>query len=422
MVNDAAPRQEPKTAPRDSTAEAPDRSTLLELLDSELTLLSQQQANTGWTSWALVGALGAIGWTLLSIWETPGWPQGVVWVHAYVALVFCRIAVQFLFTMFQGQGAIINSRTRFELGHSTGKRRALQLFSIAHHSLLIFLLFTYAPSPLVKWSALAISVPAVLGFAISFVLSYTEFPITTHAVAPQKLGPALMIPGQLAAGCIALTPAILLCGELSRLAPKAVDLKVGGLLAAAVFLIQQALDARSNRSSIESLLKIRRELALGSMPTTEAARLIEIEFLGMRISDVFRDPSQSFAVEALALAAEFQAATQRVETTLSSIQDGSPLSVEQRMGLATTALEAYQSRILQFPERLKKLKQRYDKIESRMRLFSSTSDATKAALSIQMVLAQSYQHAAARHLEFQTKLRQLAEQTQKLSTKDPAAS
>jgi hypothetical protein len=422
MANDAAPPKEPKTAPRDSTAEAPDRSTLLELLDSELTLLSQQQANTGWTSWALVGALGAIGWTLLGVWETPGWPQGVVWVHAYVALVFCRIAVQFLFTMFQGQGATINSRTRFELGYSTGKKRASHLFTIAHHSLLIFLLLTYPLSALVKWSALAISVPAVLAFAISFVLSYTEFPVTTHEVARQRLGPALMITGQFAAGCIALTPAILLCRELSGLAPKAVDLKVGGLLAAAVFLVQQALDARSNRSSIESLLKIRRELALGSMPTTEAARLIEIEFLGMRVSDVFRDSSQSFAIEAQALAAEFQAATQLVEATLSSIQDSSALSVDQRVGLATTALEAHQARIQQFPERLKKLKQKYDKIESRTRLFSSAGDANKAVRGIQVVLAQSYQQAATSHLEFQNKLLLLAKQTKKLSTKEPAAS
>ena len=80
----------------------PDKETLLNLLNAEIILLSQQQSNTGWTSWALLGALGGILWLMLGQWES-GWPQGDLWALCFVSLTLCRFLVVLFVNVFQAR-------------------------------------------------------------------------------------------------------------------------------------------------------------------------------------------------------------------------------------------------------------------------------------------------------------------------------
>ncbi|SEU08388.1 hypothetical protein [Stigmatella erecta] len=398
---------------RNNPDEGPEKSLLLNLLDAEISLSSQQQSHTGWTSWALTGAIGAVFWALLNQWEK-AWPSGNLWISAYVALWLCFASLRGLPFIFNPASFGLSdtasfglaTRTRFQLGFSFTKQRSLTLFTIIHSSILLSLIISF-PVPLIAkiWSGVTIGLVIAL-FLYIFAISYTQNPIPAQSGLDTKTWHSLA--ANLLIIAIFSTPAILLAMDLFSKNPSALDLKVAALLVTAVFLVQKGLEEQSDRSSIGNLLRIRRELALGTLPAKDAAGYLEIEFLGMQVSDVFRESAQQFLLDTNTTSNKYHGLTNRLDAILASIAEDSPLSADQQSGIAHTVIEAYQSWITMLTEDRKTLSESYQEIESRSHFFlNSSTDAKTAMQGIMLSIQTSHTDALSSTDAFQQKLERL---------------
>jgi hypothetical protein len=367
-------------SPADLTA-LPTRETLLGLLESELALLSQQQTNSGWTSWAITGAIGALVWMLLGQWES-GWPAGNTWALAYLSFTVGGVAVMGFMTTVQSQNLVSSRKTRFHLGYSNfGKQRPSVFWGILQGGIVTFIVFWCHASLAVRWMVLSWSGTALLVYVLAIILSYTEFPFNAQ-ISSVRLKPRilLLIHGTVAVYVWGLV--FLLVRELMARMPSSADIKVGGLLAAIYFLISRIFEDGGSRSLIDNLLRVRRELALGDMSVKDAARHVEIEFLGMQVSDVFQSAVQEFLAQVGELAVQCQDCIGRLDAAVASLGDGAKLPVDQQMNLARSVLEVCQPKVQVIAQKLNELGAAYSKFESRSRSLSPSEDARLAVVGI----------------------------------------
>jgi hypothetical protein len=386
--------------------ELPSRETLLGLLDSELTLLSQQRINNGWTSWAFAGAMGALAWMLLGQWEA-GWPSGRLWPLSYMMVALCLSYTLLIVQMLQTKNSIPGSKTRFHLG-GTGpdQSKAGLVFNMLQAVLFLGILFWCPTSLLTRiwvgvWLSLALSIWLIL-----IIFSYTQFPFEVGSTTKTPTGFGLFLI-HLFIIFLLVIPICLLGMDLLGSSPKALELKAGGLIAALHFLARNALDEGGRRPLIGNLLHIRRELALGGMSVQEAAKHTEIEFLGMRVSDVFQERARNFLSRADALLKRCKSCIGSLDAALASLGEGAKLSAQQQLDLINPVLEACNRQASDILASLTKLHAEYEKIESKTRRLSSSTDAREAVSGILLELLSRYNAAYASFAEIKAKLTQL---------------
>lgn len=389
---------------REALAEPPSKETLSNLLDSELTRLSQQQTNSGWTSWALVGAIGVICWALLGQWEA-GWPPGNTWLMVYAVLSFVRFSMHGFLGFSGSESGAPTGQARFNLGNSSHNQRSQAIYGILQATVLALILVFYpASSSLAKAGAFVFCAAAIMFTGHEFFISFTQRPrrVDVHTASIS----AFM--GRLIVFVFVLSITLSLGRDLLNLPLKAADLRVGSLLVVTVYLIQRVIEGQSNRSIIGNLIRIRRELALGIIPAKEAARHIEIQFLGMRVSDVFRDSAQSFLSQAGVIAARCQEYSRRIDNVVASIRKTPTLPGNQQESILRSAQDAHQSHIKEIKGEMDKLEEAYKKIEVRGRYFlSSAGDAGTAMHDILANLQSSYRDASISFQELVQKMNEL---------------
>ncbi|NRD54027.1 hypothetical protein [Corallococcus exiguus] len=368
----------PLDSPTDSP---PSKAAVLHLLDAEITLLSQQNLNSGWTSWALAGALGTLLWFLLGQWEI-GWPKGQLWILSFIAINYCRLSTVFVFATFQARAPHRGSVTRFQLGPDLwGKQRASAVFWIIQHGVICWGLLKCSPPSFALWSGLVTSGVVVSVALMLFIFSYTEFPTSSADVGSGLKGFGLLLV-QVVVSAFAVIPAVATGVALVELSPQLIEIKIGALLAAAVFLAEGALDSGTGRVVIDNLIRIRRELALGGLSPQEAARHVEIEFLGMRVPDVFRDAAQDFLQEAERIKGECLGLSRQVESALAGVRQDSSLTPVQKGDIVRAALNAHRQSVVGLVDEVKKLHGRLEVIQSKSRLFASASPDARVAVGV----------------------------------------
>lgn len=409
----SAPSSESEFLSREFPAASPQRDMLLKLLDSEVSLLTQKQKNSGWTNWALVGAISAIALILLEQWEA-GWPMGEKWLLAYFAITFTGYALLALVGILKGGSSKLGGITRFHLGSQGNPRNArvvLSFSTIQSGGWCALLCWSTSFSFQTRVVAGALTGLTCLFSILALLLAFTQIPVT--ASAPKEgLKPSIKAIVVLVILFLFFAPVIMTGRDLLGLAPTALDIKIGGLCAAAGFLVRAWLQEVSNEPLIDNLLLIRRELVLGGMSIEEASRHLEIEFLGMRVSDVFRDSAQEFLKHAARITARCKESIARIDAIelLAPIGAGVPVSLApQKMILAQTMLEAHQPHLSAVIDELKQLESRFQRIESRSRFFlNSEGDAQAAMHEILARLKQGHFDAYNEYQELERRMNQLS--------------
>jgi hypothetical protein len=386
---------------------------LLKLLDSEIGLLTQRQKNSGWTSWALVGALVGIALTLLGQWEA-GWPTGETWLVAYVVLTFAAHAGLSLVRLLKGDSSKLRGITRFQFGLQRASRTMIAL-AFAQLSILCGVLFwADSFSSWSKWlvGSLLGLVSVLIVLSLGFLAAFNHVP---HEVEPAKstLKPTHQAISSVVGFGLGLIPLVMTSRDLLRLAPTALDIKVGCLFVAAGFLLTALLDEVNGQPVIDKLLRLRRELVLGGISIEEAAAQMEIELLGMRVSDVFRDSAIEFIKSAARISSRCAESIAPIDASglLLPGGDGGPEahSPQQRFQ-AQLLLEDCQPHLTFVVEELNKLGRSYRDIESRGRFFlRSTDDAQAAMNEILVRLVQSHQQAYASYQELERRMSRLSQ-------------
>ncbi|XXF77834.1 hypothetical protein P2318_33005 [Myxococcaceae bacterium GXIMD 01537] len=386
--------------------EPPSREVLLGFLDSELTLIAQQQTNNGWTGWAITGAIGALAWMLIGQWES-GWPSGRRWALAYVTLA---MGLRYGWNIIQAldtKSSIPGSKTRFFLGSNTPSiPKAAIAFGILQDILFLGLLFWCPTSTASRfWLTIWLSLATCLWLLV-FILSYTRQPFEANTGVG---GPALrwLLAIHLSGILLVLIPVSLLGTDLLNAAPTAADIKAGGLLATLHFLAYESLLAGGRRPLMENLLRIRRELALGGISPQDAARYTEIEFLGLRVSDVFQEEAQAFLARADSLSKRCEVCVRSLDAALASMGMESKLPQHQQLGLLSPVLETCARQATDIHQSLTLLHADYSKIESRTRRISTSEDSRNATEDILAKLSSRYAEIQINYSDIQTKLQTL---------------
>jgi hypothetical protein len=263
-----------------------------------------------------------------------------------------------------------------------------------------------------KWlvgSVLAL-VEVFLIASLGFLVAYNHVPLEVEQ-PKTTLKPTHQAMLSMVGFGLSLIPLVLTGRDLLRLAPTALDIKVGGLFVAAGFLLAALLDEVNGQPVIDKLLRLRRELVLGGISTEEASAQMEIELLGMRVSDVFRDSALEFIKSAARVSSRCAESIAAIDASASLLpgDDDAPeaLSPEQR-SQAQTLLADCQPHFVFVIEELEKLKNSYQDIESRSRFFlRSTDDAQVAMNEILARLVQSHRQAYASYEELERRVSRL---------------
>lgn len=394
-------------SPARPLAAVADRDTVLRLLESEIGLLTQRQRNTGWTSWAILGALGGIGWTLLEQGRT-GWPPGEMWWRAFGALSLSAFALEGWINALKSGTQWGGPFKRFYFANSRGHERGEQAFALAYFSCLSVMLFKWTPfsfgSKFVALGFTSLSCLAAVGvLGMSFTKTLLES--SPQAEADEEVSGGVQAVGILIGLGLVTAPAVVTVREFLAQGPGVLDIKLGALLAAAAFLTRVGLQGVNSSTTLENLLRIRRELALGGMTIEEAARRTELEFLGMRVSDVFRDSARQFMERLARTEAMCRKGIAEIDAVgLESNEGGSALSSEQ-MSKVRSVLQSSQSQLQVVEKELEQLSGEVVRINLRnARYLKKSKDAPRAMGEVLASLLMGLGEAIGHEKEFRDKL------------------
>lgn len=260
------------------------RSELLSLLDSEIHLISEQENREGWTSGALLGALGTLAWLL---WEsltkeTIGWENSLTLL---LILFIARIAYSFVK---EGAGLTRHRLSSKKYRHVDPYLASTSLLSIPINLAWIWLavhLSEQVPIFAIVWTVFVVAILFLIGVAV-LIFNYLRIPLSASYEPNLKI----TIGWYLSAFACAYSA----YGYSKHLVNFSLyDLKIAVLIFAGLVLLEK-LNSLKYSIPYQVFISIRRQLVLGQLDTEAASRQTDIALLGMQASDVFRFEVEEF--------------------------------------------------------------------------------------------------------------------------------
>lgn len=340
-----------------------------------------------------------------------GWPVGGMWTQAFVALSFVVFALEGLVNALKTGTKRAGPITRFQFASSQRNQRALTLFVAIHFGTLGVLVLRQASySFWTKVVTVGFAFVACLSCVVVLISSFTKLLMKSSSEEEEEeLTPVNEAVGLLLGLGLIVVPAVMSVREFLALAPSALDLKVGGLLAAGAFLIRVGLEEGTGGTTLENLLRIRRELALGGMTVEEATRQTEVEFLGMRVSEVFRDAAQRFLKRVARIERLCRDGTASLKSAGLPVLDGASSLSPEQLARVQSVLKDGQAQLLLVDNELNELSGDLNHFGAKsVRLLDKTKDAPSAFREIFAKLLLSLVQAKRRAESFRKQLAPLA--------------
>ncbi len=260
------------------------RSELLSLLDSEIHLISEQKNREGWTSAAVLGALGTLAWLL---WESLT-KEIIGWENSLTLLLIFFLANIAYYIVKEAP-----SRTRQRLSlkryrHVDPFLVSTSLLNIPINLIWIWLavhLSEQVPIFAILWTVFFVAIAILSGGAV-LIFNYLRIPISVSYEPNWKK----TIGWYLAAFACAYS-AYSYSKHLVNFS--LYDLKIAVLIFTGLVLLGK-LDSFKNSLPYQAFIAIRRQLVLGQVDTEAASRQTDIALAGMQASDVLRFEVEEF--------------------------------------------------------------------------------------------------------------------------------
>ena len=261
---------------------------VLALIDNEIDDLRSSDAVRGWTHWAIIVAIGTAIWLLFKEIETGSFHiQNVALL--YLSTSFAFYAVRLIGSPIIGSESHSESTGRIRMTNQWFAAGRLRLFAyLVHFALLTAIAATTKDTipgvlPLV---AQAVSVLFLITLLLAFILSFFSIPISresgqnsTAVVASIILGVVILL--------MALGYVVILTRTDTEVTVD--DLRMTGLIVAVTFLLLILSSLRTNSPIRNSLINIRRSLALGRISIDSAISQLDVAIAGLKVQDVLQE-------------------------------------------------------------------------------------------------------------------------------------
>lgn len=262
-----------------------EKSDLLRLIDAELDHIKTDLQRPGWSTWALLAALGTVLWVFSN--------EAISHRLDVYKLVFLFVVISFIidsgFVLARFLQVLLSHKkteSRFtysqELGSSIGTG-----FAIVSHCLFIMLLTWFIKIKLVKWYIFVNYI--FYGYiGISFFIFYvvfSRFKIPLARTSGFDWKSDIIV-------CSFVTFNIL--GSVSVFGSYILEFtlleyRATGLLIVASYIIFSLLSTKGKPSLENSLLRVRRDLAMNRISFEEAVQRLDIALVGLKVREVLQD-------------------------------------------------------------------------------------------------------------------------------------
>jgi hypothetical protein len=253
------------------------REVLLNLLDQEIAYAQSEEQRSGWTLWALGGALAAAALLLLTTWEAGPFSLQTTAKWVLVIALPADLAINLLWTW---SGSPVATRRTYRYLHEI-EHQQVALSWRAFHFLGVLSIALWLSHDVLKlavyfvvgWYALLAIFGIVLIPLASAELPYLQKPVLSKW-GGRVFGALLsvLMAGSMYAYVITLPP--LLPGT------RTTELKVALLLVSSSYLIFRLLMGIRQPWQVRRLVTTRRELALGQMDLLAAVRTTRAALIG----------------------------------------------------------------------------------------------------------------------------------------------
>jgi len=336
-----------------SNSEEIDR--LIGLLESEISRVRDEKSQPGWTTWALIGSLATMLWLLMAELEKHiVYRQNTLFLLLALSLAYdCITSVVSIIKLpAPTWHASSKPRSRFRLAHSVlSSGRSRILIDITR---LLFLMVAAAEiqsllnTPYVVATFFYFGMSAVF-MMILFVYSFLEIPLPVGSI---RRGVVILL------GFLLLIPAILALFGFSEtlwhqgVSPTAPEWRVGGLLFAITLVLQILAQEQPRTPLLETLIDIRRNLALGLVDLDSARRDTEISLLGMKTADVLQDDLQELLAELGQMDIRTQAMYREYERMAAIMENNEVGTLEDSFALVEDKIASLENQIAAKEDRM----------------------------------------------------------------------
>ncbi len=307
MTDQPAGDTNPEHSTPTAGADALEREALLGFLASEIDNLRSEEQAPGWTKWALLAALAALSWLILNTIEHSGpTPHGTAVVFFVLTLLSQSLTVLCSLLEPERDAPLFSGKRYTFWSHYREVSTPALALGVVKFSLPLVLVHSLEDIGLQWYHRCMLTVVyGLLLLATSgiFLLSFLRVPVRRDMPYVKMT----RIIALLFYGAVLWTAIASLHYMYStHCLPAMADWRLGGLLYVLIFVLFRVATLQSNRHTIESLVGIRRSLALGHVGPDAAARQADIALLGMRLDDVMEQQVQE--IVSLLMRAEEDAA------------------------------------------------------------------------------------------------------------------
>lgn len=260
------------------------REELHHLLDSEIDLISEQKNREGWTSWAVLGGLGTLGWLL---WESLT-KDTITWENSFTLLLIINIAYIAYACVKEAAGLTRQVPPFKRFRYIDPYFVSMGLTGIPTFLLLIWLAIVLSegvPLPAVIWTVFTLAI-YTLALVAYLILKYLRIPLPTFSEPKMR--------NTVVWSFVGFACMYSIYGYIHHLvSPTLYDLKVAVLLFAGLTLLGK-LNPLKEAASSQAFINIRPQLILGQLDVETARRQTDITIAGMEASDVLRSEVEEF--------------------------------------------------------------------------------------------------------------------------------
>lgn len=264
----------------------PKTQSLLSYLDSEITHIRSESQEPGWTKWAIMGGLGTAFWLLFDEIE-----KGIFSVENISALILVLSiaydSLSFLLELINDDSSTLPSN-RFFMANRLGRNRLPFILMLFRYVAILALIYGFSQKINSNTTTIAYILNGyyILVYIIILILSFLKFPIPSQLKEQNWLFKIFSNLFYFTAIIYLISQYLLLVINLKI---SISDIRVTSLILGIFCLFYLVAKLSGHSPLLNSLIEIRRNLALGRLTANNAIEQTDIALAGLRVSDVLQD-------------------------------------------------------------------------------------------------------------------------------------
>lgn len=393
---------DPKPADRGDTEPTVSRSELLDLLNTEIRDCFDKQSRQGWTTWALAGAIGALGWLLIGRLESGAFSWAKTFRILLTIEVFYLSASLLKYAFWPAASQGRSGRFRYYDEYLLSITLLALLYCIG----LMAIAFIFSAELwwihvlVVEVFFFLVALICILGVIVRLYRIPLEF-----ATGPPDWPTKIVIS--------ALTLPVIVSGAMYALRITGFqfdDLRIAILIAAIADLASRLTKSLQGAATVQTLSAIRRELALGRIDVRAAANQTEIALAGMGVGDVLQEEVRAFLDAIGKINAAFDDAITRIGAVLSDVPQPEQTWTTEKATVARTVLDVCEERTKNAFKDYDTVKERLSKLRSRIRWVGrKTEESSRGVDEVYKTIYNALDEIVAKSKDYRSKAKNLAE-------------